>query len=249
MKWITNIKKNLLIYLKIMPVKKLEKYSKNFGKKEKVLNYTCQTYQLSRPNKVGSVMALIRECQPKTIGEWKKWYFEKAFTESKEPIKITPEILKELGERLHEKITEVVIPEWQAAFSELSLQDCKDYIYNLTINRTFDGFIREKSVVNDVLAKHFPEVKFIESDNDLDHAGDIDYLGFVDKKAFGIQIKPITAKANFGNYSVSERMKVNFLDFEKKYQGKVFIVFSLDGEIGNKEVIKEIEAEIKRLKN
>jgi hypothetical protein len=43
-------------------------------------------------------------------------------------------------------------------------------------------------------------------------------------------------------------MKANFLDFEKKYQGKVFIVFSLDGEIGNTEVIKDIEMEIKRLK-
>ncbi len=231
-----------------MQNRKVEKYSKDFGKKEKVLNYACQTYQLSRPNKVGAVMALIRECQPKTIKEWEKWYFEKAFTESKKPIKITPQILTELGERLHEKITEVVIPEWQAAFSELSLQDCKDYVYNLTINRTYDGFIREKSVINDGLAKYFPEVNFTESDNDLDHAGDIDYLGFVGDKAFGIQIKPITAKANFGNYSVSERMKANFLDFEKKYHGKVFIIFSLDGEIGNKEVIKDIEAEIKRLK-
>ncbi|HLD26988.1 MAG TPA: MjaI family restriction endonuclease [Patescibacteria group bacterium] len=231
-----------------MKNKTSKKFSTDFGKKEKVLNYACQTYQLSRPNKVGAVMALIRECQPKTIDEWEKWYFEKAFTESKKPIKITTEILEELGERLHDKITEVVIPEWQAAFSELSLQDCKDYIYNLTINRTFDGFIREKSVVNDGLAKHFPEVKFIESNNDLDHAGDIDYLGFVDDKAFGIQIKPITAKANFGNYSITERMKANFLDFEKKYQGKVFIVFSLDGEIGNKNVIKEIEVEINRLK-
>ncbi len=115
-----------------MSVKKSEKYSKDFGKKEKVLNYACQTYQLSRPNKVGAVMSLIRECQPKTIDEWERWYFEKAFTESKAPIKITSEILQELGERLYEKITEVVIPEWQAAFSELSLQDCKDYIYNLT---------------------------------------------------------------------------------------------------------------------
>lgn len=226
-----------------------KKLSTDFGKKEKVLNYACQTYQLSRPNKVGAVMALIRECQPKTINEWEKWYFEKAFTESKNPIKITPEILTELGERLYEKITEVVIPEWQTAFIELSPKDCKDYIYNLTINRTYDGFVREKSVVNDGLAKHFPKVKFIESENDLDHAGDIDYLGFVDKFAFGIQIKPTTAKANFGNYSVSERMKNNFIDFEKKYKGKVFIIFSLDGEIGNKEVLKEIETEIKRLKN
>ncbi len=248
MKWITNIKKNLLTYFKIMQDKKTGKYSKDFGKKEKVLNYACQTYQLSRPNKVGAVMALIRECQPKTIEEWERWYFETAFTASKNPIKITPEILTELGERLHEKITEVVIPEWQAAFGELSLQDCKDYIFNLTINRTYDGFIREKSVVNDGLVKYFPEVNFVESDNDLDHAGDVDYLGFISDKAFGIQIKPITAKANFGNYAVSERMKANFLDFEKKYFGKVFIVFSLDGEIGNKEVIKEIKEEIKRLK-
>jgi len=248
MNLITNTKKNLLIYFKIMPTKKTEKYSKDFGKKEKVLNYACQTYQLSRPNKVGAVMALIRECQPKTITEWKKWYFNKAFTDGKNPIKITPEILLELGERLHEKITGVVIPEWQAAFAELSLQDCIDYIYNLTINRTYDGFIREKSVVNDGLSKHFPEVKFIESDIDLDHAGDIDYLGFVGKKAFGVQIKPITAKANFGNYSISERMRDNFIDFEKKYGGKVFIIFSLDGEIGNQEIIREIKTEIDRLK-
>jgi len=193
-------------------------------------------------------MALIRECQPKTIEEWEKWYFKNAFTESKNPIKISPEILKELGERLHEKITEVVIPEWQAAFKELSLLDCTDYIYNLTINRTYDGFIREKSVVNDGLAKHFPEVKFVESETDLDHAGDIDYLGCVGEHAFGIQIKPVTAKANFGNYSISERMKANFTDFEQKYKGKVFIIFSSDGEISNKEVIKEIEIEIIRLK-
>src|SRR3990167_4260103 len=148
-KWIINIKKNLLTYFKIMQNKKTEKHSMDFGKKEKVLNYACQTYQLSRPNKVGAVMALIRECQPKTIEEWEKWYFEKAFTESKNPIKITPQILTELGERLHEKITEIVIPEWQEAFRNLTLQDCVDYISNLTIERTYDGFIREKSVVTD----------------------------------------------------------------------------------------------------
>lgn len=232
-----------------MSNKTSKKFSMEFGKKEKVLNYACQTYQLSRPNKVGAVMALIRECQPKIIDEWEKWYFEKAYTENKEPVKITTDVLKELGERLHEKITEVVIPEWQSAFSELSLQDCIDYIYNLTINRTYDGFIREKSVVNDELSKYFPDVNFVESETDLDHAGDIDYLGFVGKYAFGIQIKPITAKANFGNYSISERMKKNFIDFEKKYKGKVFIIFSLDGEIGNKEVIKEIQEEINRLNN
>ena len=223
------------------------KHSLNFGKKEKVLNYACQTYQLSRPNKVGAVMALIRECQPHTIEEWEQWYFENAYTEAKTKTKITKESLQELGERLYEKITEVVIPEWQAAFAGLTLQDCLDYIHNLTINRTFDGFVREKSVVNDGLAKIFPDVIFEESDSELDHAGDIDYIAKVGDKAFGIQIKPVTARSNFGNYSATERMKASLANFERDFGGKVFVVFSLDGEVGNMEVIAEIEKEIARL--
>jgi len=223
-------------------------HSKNFGKKEKVLNYANQTYQLSRPNKVGTVMALIRECQPKTIEEWENWYFEKAHTKGKNPAKITKDTLVELGERLYIKITEIVIPEWKEAFNQLTLQDCIEYIYNLTINRTFDGFYREKSVVTGTLEKKFLDVRFVESEPELDHAGDVDYLGHVGNKAFGIQIKPVTAKANFGNYSPSERMRASFREFELKYGGKVFIIFSVDDEVKNIEVLEEIEKEIVRLK-
>ena len=97
------------------------------------------------------------------------------------------------------------------------------------------------------MAKYFPDVKFQESESELDHAGDIDYLGWVGDKAFGIQIKPVTARANFGNYSASERMKASFESFKNSHGGNVFIIFSLDGEIGNKEVINDIRAEIDRL--
>ena len=225
----------------------IKRVSKEFGKKEKVLNYATQTYQLSRPNKVGAVMALIRECQPKDIEQWEKWYFENASTDSKTPTKITKEGLEELGERLHSKIKETVIPEWTEAFNQLTLQDCVDYIFNLTINRSYDGFVREKSVIEDNLAKKFPDVKFEESDPELDHAGDIDYLGWVGTKAFGIQIKPVTAKANFGNYSPTERMRASFDDFTEKFGGQVFVVFSIDDKISNEEVIEQIAAEIKRL--
>jgi len=232
-----------------MAKKEIKRYSLEFGKKEKVLNYATQTYQLSRPNKVGAVMALIRECQPNTIQEWEQWYFENATTAGKNTFKITTESLQELGERLYEKITEVVIPEWQEAFNALTKEDCYNYIYNLTINRTFDGYLREKSVVNDGLAKVFPQVRFEESPSELDHAGDIDYLGYVtENKAFGIQIKPVTAQSNFGNYSVSERMKASFESFKINFSGNVFIVFSLDGEIANKQVIDQLQTEIERLK-
>lgn len=128
------------------------------------------------------------------------------------------------------------------------MQDCIDYIYNLTINRTYDGFLREKSVIEDNIAKRFPEVRFIESDPELDHAGDIDYLGWVGDKAFGIQIKPVTARANFGNYSATERMQASFHDFKEKYKGNVFIVFSIDDTIQNEDVIEQIAKEIARLR-
>lgn len=235
-----------------MSKKGIMKYAKPFGKKEKVLNYTSNTYQLTRPNKVGSVMALIRECQPNAFDEWERFYFENAYTKKKDKVKITREILEELGERLYAKITEVVIPEWTTAFQELTLQDCKDYIYEVTVVRTYDGFLLEKSVVNDGLAKSFPEVEFVESDSELDHAGDIDYIGKVGDKAFGIQIKPITSKSNFGNYNITERMSASFRRFEEKYGGKVFVVFSTRighrKDIVNKKVIKEIQEEIDRLK-
>ncbi|MBQ4405727.1 MAG: MjaI family restriction endonuclease [Bacteroidales bacterium] len=230
-----------------MAKEETKRYSLDFGKKERVLNYACQTYQLSRPNKVGAVMALIRECQPQTIQEWEQWYFENAKTDGKNSFKITHESLTELGERLYDKITEVVIPEWEEAFKQLTRQDCIDYIYNLTINRTYDGYLREKSVINDGLAKLFPELTFEETDPELDHAGDIDYIAKIGDKAIGIQIKPITAKANFGSYSLTERMKASFTDFTEKFGGKVFIVFSLDKEIANKEVVDEIRKEIERL--
>ena len=100
----------------------MKKHSLDFGKKERVLNYACQTYQLSRPNKVGAVMALIRECQPNSFEEWEQWYFLNAHTSGKKPTKITNESLRELGERLYAKITEIVIPEWESAFRECDIE-------------------------------------------------------------------------------------------------------------------------------
>ena len=222
-------------------------YSEAFGAKEKVLNYACQTYQLSRPNKVGAVMSLIRECQPDSFEEWESWYFSNAYTAGKVPAKVTEELLDELGDRLYAKITEVVIPEWQEAFRTLSLEDCRRYIRNLTINRTYDGYLREKGVIYNCLSAEFPTVRFEETSAELDHAGDIDYLGHVGGRVFGIQVKPVTSRANFGNYSASERMKDSFRSFFEEYGGNVFVVYSVDDEIANREVIAHIAAEVERL--
>lgn len=44
-------------------------------------------------------------------------------------------------------------------------------------------------------------------------------------------------------------MKRSFDDFTKKFGGKVFVVFSIDGKISNPEVINQIEQEIINLKH
>lgn len=104
-------------------------------------------------------------------------------------------------------------------------------------------------VIN-TIRKLFPQRVFesLEAEYDQNLCADIDFFSLVDKYAFGIQIKPITAKANFGNYSPSERMKTGFNEFTKKYRGKVFIIYSVDDEIANKEVVNQIAEDINRLK-
>jgi hypothetical protein len=44
-------------------------------------------------------------------------------------------------------------------------------------------------------------------------------------------------------------MKASFADFTETYEGKVFMVFSINGSIKDEEVINQIAQEIKRLNN
>ncbi|MCX6233699.1 MAG: MjaI family restriction endonuclease [Bacteroidetes bacterium] len=224
-----------------------KKYAKDFGSKEFLLNYTNRRWGLTKTTKVGEVMSLIRQCQPKSFVQWETWYFENAVTNTKQPIKVSKEILTELGERLYSKLKETVIPQITEAIRTLTLEDCIDYIYELTIYRTYDGYLTEKSVVFDNLAKVFKNVVFEESDPHLDHSGDIDFIGKINDKAFGLQIKPVTANANLGNYNISARMQNSFKDFQEKYGGQVFIVYSIDEKIMNMDIFDKIATEIERL--
>ncbi len=223
------------------------KYAKDFGSKEFLLNYTNRRWGLTKTTKVGEVMSLIRQCQPKTFEEWETWYFNNAKTNTKNSVKVTKDILKELGERLCSKLKEIVIPEIMEAIQTLTEEDCIDYIYELTIRRTYDGYLTEKSVVFDNLANVFKNVKFEESNAALDHAGDVDFIGIVGNQAFGLQIKPTTVNANLGNYDISARMQNSFKDFQEQFGGQVFIIYSVDDKILNNDIFDKITAEIQRL--
>lgn len=72
----------------------------------------------------------IRKCAPKTLLEWSKYYFENV--RSKKHI-------EELGKKLFIKITEVISSEVE----EISEEDCINYMLEMVINRTFDGYHTE----------------------------------------------------------------------------------------------------------
>ena len=83
--------------------------------KEWILNSAMNRFQLNFKKNVGPTSESIRQCEPKTIKEWREYYFSKV--RSKKHI-------VELGKKLYIKITEVI----SAEVEEITEQDCIDYM-------------------------------------------------------------------------------------------------------------------------
>ena len=98
--------------------------------KEWILNSAMNRFQLNFKRNVGPTSESIRKCAPKNIEEWREYYFKNV--KSKEHI-------IELGKKLYIKITEVI----QAEVSEITEQDCIDYMMQLVIDRTYEGYVTE----------------------------------------------------------------------------------------------------------
>ena len=162
-------------------------------------------------------------------------------------------ILTELGERLYEKITEVVIPEWEEAFKQLTKQDCIDYIYNLTINRTYDGYTTEIQTIYGQLQVSL-DVKIEPAPDEWDRLFNVDFFIKVNDNYIGLQIKPINNSLQIPEIHKEYALQAKTHEkFKKQYGGNVFYIYSekVNGkkEIANKEVVEEIRKDIERLKS
>ena len=98
--------------------------------KEWILNSAMNRFQLNFKRNVGAVSEEIRKCASRTISDWEKYYFSKV--RSKDDI-------EDLGRKLYIKITEVISSEVE----ELTENDCIEYMFNMVIGRTFDGYMTE----------------------------------------------------------------------------------------------------------
>lgn len=216
-------------------------------RKEWILNTATNRWGLNRKSIVGPVSSWIRDVQPKDVLEWQREYFKKLkdFLNQKKKtaknfamIEIDPQTyLEELGHKLFVKVTEVLAKEVE----EITLEDCVTYIRNLVINRTFDGFLREKQTVYSMLEKQL-DVKLIPAPDEMDRRFNVDfYIPIQNQKKeelyIGIQIKPLTFESFPQDYNWKKWISEGHEKFREKYGGNVFIVFS-DGAKNRKEIFK-----------
>lgn len=206
--------------------------------KEWILNQANMRWGLTKKNKVGPVSELIRKKSPKTVKEWEEYYYKNIYSKKD---------LKELGKRLYVKITEVC----QAEIETITEKDCMDFIVNLVINRTYDGYQSEIQTIYGQL-QHILKVKVGPAPDEWDRGYNVDFFIKVKDKYIGLQIKPAGYAYIPQIINELKFQEATHKKFTQKYGGKVFYIISIkEGKnkiIHNKEVIEEIKKEILRLK-
>ena len=120
------------------------------------------------------------------------------------------------------------------------------------INRTYEGYKTEINTIYGQL-QEILGVKVEPAPDEWDRLYNIDFFIEINGRYIGLQIKPITYKQAPEVHKWKEIHRKTHEKFEREKGGKVFIVFSIEKnkkkDIYNKEVIKEIEDEIQRLKH
>ena len=206
--------------------------------KEWMLNSVMNRFQLNFKRNVGSTSESIRNCSPKTIEEWREYYFKNVRSK---------EYIEDLGRKLYTKITEVI----QAEVDDITEEDCINYMLQLVIDRTFDGYMTEINTIYGQLQKIL-EVRIEPAPDEWDRLFNVDFYIRIGRKYIGLQIKPVNIGIQlpeiFKEYSLQAETHQKFTE---EYGGKVFYLFSQKNgdrkEIANKEVIEEIQKEIERL--
>ncbi len=206
--------------------------------KEWILNSAMNRFQFNFKRNVGAVSEEIRKCAPKSLEEWRKYYFRNVREQTH---------IEELGRRLYVKITEVISSEVE----QITEQDCVDYMLSLVINRTFDGYQTEIKTIYGQLEQALG-CRINPAPDDWDRGYNVDFYIEVKGKYIGIQIKPVSGTAHIPQiYKERELQKDSHSAFRKKFGGEVFYVFSAatDGKktIQNPEVIAHIRSEMERL--
>jgi hypothetical protein len=173
---------------------------------------------------VGPVSLWIRECAPKTIDDWREYYFRNV--------------------RPKEHIS--------AEIEDITEEDCIEYMVKMVIDRTFDGYMTEIKTIYGQLEKILG-VKIHPAPDEWDRLYAVDFYIKIGDNHIGLQIKPAGGVSHIPQiFKEHKFQQVTHQKFTEKYGGKVFYVISIkEGgkkRIYNMEVIDEIKDEMIRLK-
>ena len=108
------------------------------AKKEFILNYAMNRWQLNFKRNVGATSDSIRRCNPNNVAEWEKYYFSNIRS---------VEQIDELGRSLYQHITVDLSCEERFhpnLIKSITEEDCINYMHEIVIYRVFHGFIKER---------------------------------------------------------------------------------------------------------
>jgi hypothetical protein len=172
------------------------------------------------------------------LKEWEEYYYKNVFPRDH---------LIDLGKKLFVKITEVL----SAEIEEITEQDCIDYIINLVVNRTYDGYVAEINTIYGQL-ENILNIRVHPTPDEWDRLYNIDFYIQIGNAYIGLQIKPAGNVSHIPQIFKERNIQAEtHKKFTERFGGRVFYIISVtEGKkkrIHNFDVINEIKEEITRL--
>lgn len=106
--------------------------------KEFVLNYAMNRWQLNFKRNVGPTSDSIRLCNPSSYEDWSNYYYANVRSSAH---------LDSLGEKLFRLINSELPGERRfhpELLENITEQDCIDYMHMVVLERTYNGFLKER---------------------------------------------------------------------------------------------------------
>jgi hypothetical protein len=209
------------------------------SKAEALKNLVVNRFHLNFKNNVGATSAAIREAHPRSRQEWEEYYYRH--------IRTRPQ-LRALGHEMYKRIRTDLIP----ALLAISETECCQYMHDLVICKTYDGYAAEVEIVRKLLERLLSGVTIEPAPDEWDRGLAVDFFLRAGRGLIGLQIKPVSVE-HLTQLSLWQQVwDAGHAEFSRRHGGQVFTVYHLSRgpirELHNPEVIQEISEEIRRLR-
>lgn len=158
-----------------------------------IINLANQNSQGTRPNVVGQLSDLIKECPEKTYDGWKTWYF-----------KNHPDAIDNATERVNSMIEKL-----KTSINQIDRNMVKKWVEDLVIEKTFIGLRFQEAII-----KKIAKIKKENYRLSTPQEESLGIDGFIGKVP--VSIKPISYSSK---KSLRENIQAKFIFYEKKKDG------------------------------